>query len=113
MSLVLPPRTVIRVSRGNFDPAKFADVERMTEQTGTYLIPAISQLKGLLGYAAGASPSGSLVHVSFWESDLAAQQMASLHEMIVTARHDAEIVGVEFTPIVNYPTAWTVKSASG
>jgi len=32
---------VIRVSRGNFDPANFTEVERMTGGTGSYLIPAI------------------------------------------------------------------------
>ena len=108
MSLTLPPTAVIRVSRGNFDPARFAEVERMTRDTGTYLVPAISRLSGLAGYFAGASPSGSMVHVSLWESDADAQQMGKLKEMIVNARRDAEAAGVAFTPIVNYPIAWRI-----
>jgi phage terminase large subunit-like protein len=40
MTLVLPPNAVIRVSRVNFDPARFAEVDRMTHHTGTYLVPA-------------------------------------------------------------------------
>ena len=108
MTLMLPPTAVIRVSRADFDPARFAEVERMTRDTGTYLIPAISRLPGLAGYFAGASPTGSMVHVSLWESDAHAQQMGSLKEMVVNARRDAEAVGCRFTPIVNFPVAWHI-----
>lgn len=108
MTLILPPTSVVRVSRGDFDPARFAEVDRMTRDTGTYLIPAINRLPGLAAYFAGASPTGSMVHVSLWESDAHAQQMGSLKEMIVNARRDAEAVGVKFTPIVNYPVAWHI-----
>ena len=109
MTLILPPTAVIRVSRGDFDPARFAEVDRMTRDTGTYLIPAISRLSGLAGYFAGASPTGSMVHVSLWESDTYAQQMGSLKEMIVNARRDAEAAGCKFTtPIVNYPVTWHI-----
>jgi hypothetical protein len=108
MALTLPRTGVVRVSRGNFDPSRIAEVEHMTSDTGTYLIPAISRLPGLAGYFAGASPSGSMVHVSFWETDGQAQQMGNLKEMIVDARRDAEAVGVSFIPIVNYPIAWRI-----
>ena len=108
MSLTLPPTAVVRVSRGDFDPARFAEVESMTRKTGAYLIPAINRLPGLLHYSAAVSPSGSVVHVSFWDSDAHAQQMSRLKEMIVDARKDAEAVGVEFVPIVNYPIGWSV-----
>jgi hypothetical protein len=93
MTLVLPPTSVIRISRVDFDPARIAEVERMTRDTGTYLVPAINRLPGLAGYFAGASPTGSMVHVSLWDSDAHAQQMGSLKEMIVNARRDAEAVG--------------------
>ena len=99
---------VIRVSRGNFDPKRFADVERMARDTGVYLIPAIKRLSGLKGYYAAASTSGSMVHVSLWDSDAAASQMGNLKEMIIDARQDAEAVGVQFIPIVNYPIAWRI-----
>jgi len=99
---------VVRVSRGNFDPSRFADVEHMTRETGNYLIPAIKRLPGLLGYYAGVTPEGSMAHVSIWQSDEHAQQMGRLKEMIVDARGDAEAVGVTFVPIVNYPIAWHI-----
>ena len=108
MSLTLPLTAVVRVSRGNFDPARFAEVELMTRNTSAYLIPAINRLPGLLHYSAAVSPSGSMVHVSFWDSDAHAQQMGRLKEMIVDARKDAEAVGVAFVPIVNYPISWNV-----
>ena len=104
----IPPTAVVRVSRGNFDPARFPEVHEMTVATGRYLIPAIKELPGLISYHAGASPDGSMVHVSIWESDEYADQMSRLKEMIVDARQDAEKAGVTFIPIVNYPIDWTI-----
>jgi hypothetical protein len=100
--------TVIRVSRGTFDPARFPDAEAMTHATGEFLIPAIRRLDGLLGYYAGTHPSGSTVHVSLWRSDADAQQMSRLKEMIVDARAAGDAAGVTFEPIVNYPIAWRI-----
>jgi hypothetical protein len=104
----LPETAVVRVSRGNFDPARFEEVHAMTIATGRYLVPAITKLPGLISYYAGASPDGSMAHVSIWESDEQAQQMGRLKEMIVDARSDAEKVGVTFIPIVDYPIDWTI-----
>jgi quinol monooxygenase YgiN len=104
----IPPAAVVRVSRAEFDPARFPEVREMTVATSRYLIPAIKKLPGLISYYVGASPDGSAVHVSVWESDEHAQQMSRLKEMIVDARQDAEKVGVTFVPIVNYPIDWTI-----
>lgn len=104
----LPAGTVVRVSRGTFDPARFAEVQAMTIATGRYLVPAISRLPGLISYYAGASPGGSLIHISIWDSDEHASQMGRLKEMIVDARTEAEKAGVSFIPIVNYPVDWVI-----
>jgi quinol monooxygenase YgiN len=104
----IPPTAVVRVSRANFDPARFPEVQEMTVATSRYLIPAIKKLPGLISYYVGTSPDGSAVHVSVWESDEHAQQMSRLKEMIVDARQDAEKAGATFTPIVNYPIDWTI-----
>jgi hypothetical protein len=104
----IPPTAVVRVSPANFDPARFPEVHEMTVATGRYLIPAIKKLPGLISYYVGASPGGSAVHVSIWESDEHTQQMSRLKEMIVDARQDAEKVGVTFSPIVNYPIDWSI-----
>jgi hypothetical protein len=78
----------------------------MTQDIGTYLIPAIGRRLGLSASFAGTSPSGAIVHVSLWESDAHAQQVAALAEMTINPRRDAEAVGVRFTPIVNCPINW-------
>jgi hypothetical protein len=104
----LSEHAVIRVSRGNFDPTRFAEVANMTRDTGAYLIPTIKTLDRLIGYYAGASPAGSMVHVSLWQSNEHADQMGSLKEMIVDARNDADAAGVTFIPIFNYPIAWAI-----
>jgi hypothetical protein len=104
----LPETAVVRISRANFDPARFEEVHAMTIATGRYLIPAITKLPGLISYYAGTSPDGSMVHVSIWESDEQAQQMGRLKEMIVDARNDSDKVGVTFTPIVDYPIDWAI-----
>ncbi len=107
-SSTLPTTAVIRVSRGNFDPARLAEVEQMARETDEYLVPAIQRLPGLIRYFAALSPTGSYVHVSIWETDAHAQQMASLKEMVIDARKAAEAAGVKFIPIINYPIAWTI-----
>jgi hypothetical protein len=104
----LPETAVLRISHGNFDPARFDEVQAMTVATGRYLIPSISKLPGLISYYAATSPDGSVVHVSIWESDEHAQQLSRLKEMIVDARSDAERAGVTFTPIIRYPVDWTI-----
>ena len=78
----------------------------MNEETGVYLVPAIKALPGLINYFSAVSPTGSMVHVSIWDSEEHAQQLSHLKVMIVDARQAAEAVGVSFTPIVNYPIAW-------
>jgi hypothetical protein len=104
----LPATTVVRVSRATFDPRRFAEVDAMNKRTSEYLIPAIKRLPGLIHFYAGVSPKGSAVQVSVWDSDEHAAQLDHLTQMTVTARGEAEAVGVTFTPIVNYPVGWTI-----
>jgi hypothetical protein len=108
LSEPLPGTAVVRVSRGNFDPARLAEVQAMNARTAEYLIPAIGRLPGLVHYHTGVSPQGSMIAVSIWDSDEHATQLNQLKEMIVDARGEAEAAGVEFTPIINYPIDWTI-----
>jgi len=103
----LPTTAVIRVSRANFDPSRFAEVDAMSKKTSEYIIPALRRLPGLIHFYAGASPKGSVVQISVWDSDQHAAQLDHLKEMVVDGRRDMESVGVTFTPIVNYPIDWT------
>jgi len=104
----LPESAVVRVSPGHFDPARYEEVQAMSAATSRYLVPAISELPGLIGYYVGVSPDGSAVHVSVWDSEEHASQMGRLKEMIIDARADGEKAGVSFSPIVNYPIDWVV-----
>jgi hypothetical protein len=104
-----PATAVIRVSRGRFDPAHFAEVDRMIKATGTYLTPAIRRLPGLIAYHAGTSPDGFTTQVSIWENEAAGMQMGSLPEMRDRARGEAEALGVAFDPIVQYSVNWSVS----
>jgi hypothetical protein len=105
----IPATAVVRVSHASFDPARFREVHEMTIATGEYLIPAIKKLPGLISFYAGASPDGSAVNVSIWESEEHAQQMDHLKEMIMDARQAAEKAGATFSrPIINYPIDWTI-----
>ena len=108
MTESLPPAAVVRVSRGSFDPGRFAEVDAVNTKVSEYLVPAIRRLPGLIHWYAGVSPAGSIVNVSVWDSDEHAAQMDRLTEMTVDARGEMEAVGVAFTPIVNYPVGWTI-----
>jgi hypothetical protein len=104
----LPPDAVVRVSRGRFDPARYAEVKAMTDETGTYLVPAISALPGLIAYYAATMPDGLTTQVSIWANAEAGRQMATLPEMRDRARAAAEALGVVFDPIVQYPVNWSI-----
>jgi hypothetical protein len=99
---------VVRVSRGNFDPNRFAEVDAVNQKVSEYLIPAIAALPGLIHWYAGVSPEGSVINASIWDSDEHAQQMKDLKEMAVDARGEMEAIGVTFIPIVNYPINWII-----
>ena len=108
MTESLPGTAVVRVSRGSFDPGRFAEVDAVNKKVSGYLIPSIQRLPGLIHFYAGVSPAGSMVNVSVWDSDEHAAQMDELTEMTVDARGEMEAVGVTFIPIVNYPINWTI-----
>jgi hypothetical protein len=106
----LPTTAIVRVSRANFDPSRFADVDAASKKTSEYIIPALRRLSGLIHFYAGVSPQGSIVQVSVWDTEEHAAQLDHLNEMVIDGRRDMEAVGVTFTPIFNYPIdrTWTV-----
>lgn len=104
----IPPTAVVRVSPGTFDPARYAEVQEMNVRISSYLVPAISALPGLISFHAGVAPSGSMVHVSVWDTEEHARQLDGLREMVVVARAEAEAAGVTFGRIANHPIDWTI-----
>jgi hypothetical protein len=97
---------VLRVSRGRFDPARHAGVERLTVETGACLAPAIAVAPGLPSPVAATSPDGVTPQVSVWTSDAAVKPTPTLPE--TRAGGEAEAPGVAFEPIVQFRVNWTV-----
>ena len=108
MNESLPPTAVVRASRATFDPSRFAEVDAMNTKTSEYLIPAVTQLPGLIHFYAGVSPDGSMLQVSVWDSEAHSAQLNQLREMVVVARGEMEAVGVTFSPVSTYPVSWTI-----
>lgn len=108
MTESIPATAVVRVSRGSFEPSRFAEVAAANTKIAEYVIPAIKQLPGLMHYYTGVSPDGSIVHISVWDTDENATQMSRLKEIIVDAREEFEARSVQFIPIVNYPIDWSI-----
>jgi|SRR5579859_105633 len=99
---------VVRLSRGTFDPGRYAEIQQLSNEAGSYLIPAIREVAGLNAYFAGASPSGSMINVSLWDTLEHADQVSRLPEMAVRARNDLARLDMSFIPIVNYPIGWRI-----
>jgi hypothetical protein len=104
----LPSGAIIRVSRGRFDPARFAEIDALIRRTGDYLIPAIKRLPGLIAYFAGTAPEGVTTQVSIWANAEAGMQMRTLPEMRDRARVEAEAAGIAFEPIIQFPMSWNI-----
>lgn len=101
--------SVVRISRGSFPPESFDAVNRRLDESQQSLVPAIRALDGLISYYAGAdAQSNTMVNVSVWESLAAAEQMATLPEMLALAGEFISL-GVSFErPIVNYDCLWQI-----
>jgi hypothetical protein len=104
----VPATAVARYSHGAFAPDRFEPIDALSTQQADFLVPAIEQLPGLFRYYEAVAPQGEMTHISIWESEEHANQMAALKEMVVTAREQSTAAGVVFDPIVNYPLSWTI-----
>jgi quinol monooxygenase YgiN len=99
----------IRVSRGAYAPTLHATVSTRLNTSSEFLVPAIRQLPGCLGYYVGSDAhSNTMVNVSCWDTLEHAEAMSSLAEMTALGKEFAEM-GVEFErPIINYEVMWQV-----
>jgi len=99
---------VVRISKGKFVPEQHDAVSRHLSQSEDSLRDEIAALDGLLQYYAGIdAEKGYVTNVSVWTTLEAAHQMDSLQAML-DQRPLFEQVGVEFEPITNYETLWTI-----
>jgi quinol monooxygenase YgiN len=99
---------VVRISRGNFDAARLADVERLVRASQAALEPGLRAMRGLLAYyAAVDAATSTVVNVSVWEDIEAARQMDRFGAMLAQ-RPLLEAAGVTFGAIANYEPLWTL-----
>lgn len=101
--------SVVRLSKGRFDPDRYAIVRQRLDESKRTLVPAIRALRGCLHFWAGVDPaSNTLVNVSVWTSIDAARQMETLAAMRALADEFTQL-GVTFErPIANYETLWEI-----
>jgi hypothetical protein len=101
--------TVVRVSKGRFEPDRYAIVRQRLDESKRTLVPAIRALRGCLHFWAGVDlVSNTLVNVSIWASIDDARQMETLAPMRALAVEFAEL-GVTFErPIANYESLWEI-----
>ena len=67
---------VIRISKGHFEPGKYAEIAGLIADSAAPLVPALDALEGLLYYHASVDENtNTVVNVSVWESEEAAKQM--------------------------------------
>jgi hypothetical protein len=98
----------VRISKGQFELARAAEVEEALRKSEASLRPAISRLAGMLQYYAGIDrAAGSMTNTSLWDTLEHAQQMSSLPEMLAL-RGVLEEMGVRFEPITNHAVFWTL-----
>ncbi len=101
--------TVVRISRGSFQPEAYETVKERLTQSKASLIPAIRELNGLLHYYAGIDAiSNTMINVSVWQSLADAKQMETLAPMLALTKEFIDL-GVTFErPIINYDTVWEI-----
>jgi len=100
---------VIRVSKGHFEPGKYAEIAGLIADSAAPLVPALDALEGLLYYHASVDENtNTVVNVSVWKSEEAAKQMDKLAAMLAQ-RPILEAAGVTFDRIANYKPLWKIE----
>ena len=100
---------VIRISKGHFEPGKYAEIAGLIADSAAPLVPALDALEGLLYYHASVDENtNTVVNVSVWESEEAAKQMDKLAAMLAQ-RPILEAAGVTFDRIANYKPLWKIE----
>lgn len=101
---------VVRISKGQFDSSYVDEVRRVLTQSEAALREPITALPGLLHYYVGIDEVLSQVtNVSVWDSVEHAHQMDTLTGMLAQ-RPLLEAAGVEFEPVTNHETLWTITA---
>jgi hypothetical protein len=98
----------VRISNGTFDPGRSDEVERLLAASAAALRQPLEQLDGLIHFYAGIDlERGAFTNVSVWDSLQHAHQLDTLQAML-DQRPILEAAGVQFQPITNHETLWTI-----
>lgn len=99
---------VVRISKGRFNGSRTAEARGLLADSEVPLRDAITALPGLIHYYVGIDEAaGQLTNVSVWDTSEHAHQMDTLAAMLAQ-RPVLEAAGVEFEPITNHETLWTI-----
>ena len=100
---------VIRLSKADFPPEIFKEIETRLTESEEILRPAVIPLNGCLQFYVGIDPvTNSMTFVSIWESLADAKQMDTLAPMLKLGKEFTEI-GVHFDrPIINFLGLWEI-----
>ena len=99
---------VVRISKGRFNIADLAAVERLLAESEHALLEPLTQLSGLRHYYVGIDrAAGYLTNVSVWDSGEDAHQMDVLQAMLAQ-RPILEAAGVSFEVITNHDVLWNI-----
>ena len=100
--------SVVRISKGRFDSSRAGDLRKLLDESEVALRDALTALPGLIHYYVGIDEElGYLTNVSLWETAEHAHQMDTLAPMLAQ-RPILEAAGVDFEPITNHETLWTI-----
>ncbi len=101
---------VVRLSKGHFEAANYAEVRRLAEAEEAAVAPSLKQLRGLIYYSAGVDPvTNTFINISIWTDMDAAKQMNTLPAMLAH-RPIMEQAGVQFDRIANYEPIWALHA---
>lgn len=99
---------VVRISRGSFAAEKLQEVSDKLNGWQPRLEPALRALDGLIHYYVGVDgATNSMTNVSVWEKLEDAKQMDTLAVMLEQREAFVDL-GVNFDPIRNHTTLWTI-----
>jgi hypothetical protein len=103
-----PTMSVVRISKGTFDPSRLAEAERRLAESESALRDTLANLEGLVHYYVGIDRAqSSVTNVSIWDSMEHARQMDTLAVMLAQ-RPILEAAGVTFETITNHETLWVI-----
>ena len=104
-----PEKAVVRISIGHFPEDQLEKIEELFEgQFKDAILPAVKRLSGNLAYYVAIDRENlAITNTSIWESREAAEQMATMKEML-EMRDVFLPLGVPFTPITHHEVVWSL-----